>query len=78
MGDRPGVLAKLPDVLERDGWHAIAAKGTHWVKGFTIARQALPAGRPTKRHPEATEAHPADRENGPNRDPSRRRRPLPP
>ncbi len=44
LADRLGFEALVLDELDREGWQAIAAEGTHWPKGFAFARPALDAG----------------------------------
>ncbi|WP_216903959.1 DUF362 domain-containing protein [Synechococcus sp. CCY 9618] len=44
LADRLGFEAMVLDELDRDGWQAVAAEGTHWPKGFAFARPALDAG----------------------------------
>jgi uncharacterized protein (DUF362 family) len=44
LADRLGLEALVLDELERDGWQAVAAEGTHWPRGFAFARPALDSG----------------------------------
>jgi uncharacterized protein (DUF362 family) len=44
LADRYGLKAIVLDELEREDWQYFPAEGTHWTKGFAVARPALQAG----------------------------------
>lgn len=44
LADRYGLKAMVLDELGREDWQYFPAEGTHWSKGFAVARPAIQAG----------------------------------
>jgi uncharacterized protein (DUF362 family) len=44
LADRLDMRALVLDELERHDWQQVSAEGTHWPRGFALARPALEAG----------------------------------
>lgn len=44
LADRQGFRPLVLDELGADDWQMVAAEGTHWSRGFAVARPALEAG----------------------------------